>query len=134
MASDQEFVKFVCEQLRGAGAISSRRMFGEAAIYLHDKVIGFVFDNQFFFKPTDAGRAMIGDPIEAPLFPGSSNWFLMADLDDPEFLAELARTTFAALPAPRLKSKSKPKSTRRKSEPESEHRSKLKPKSKQRSR
>jgi TfoX/Sxy family transcriptional regulator of competence genes len=109
MASDQEFVKFVCEQLRGAGAISSRRMFGEAAIYLHDKVIGFVFDNQFFFKPTDAGRAMIGDPTEAPLFPGSSNWFLMADLDDPEFLAELARTTFAALPAPKIKSKSKPK-------------------------
>jgi TfoX/Sxy family transcriptional regulator of competence genes len=106
MASDQEFVKFVCEQLRGAGDISSRRMFGEAAVYLQDKVIGLVCDNQLFLKPTEAGRAMIGTLIEAPPFPGASNWFLMADLDDPDFLADLARTTAAALPTPKIKAKS----------------------------
>jgi TfoX/Sxy family transcriptional regulator of competence genes len=113
MASDQDFVKFVCEQLRGAGEISSRRMFGEAAVYLQDRVIGLVCDNQLFLKPTEAGRAMIGTPTSAPPFPGASDWFLMADLDDPEFLAELARATFAALPAPKIKSKSKPKGSRR---------------------
>jgi DNA transformation protein and related proteins len=106
MASDQEFVKFVCEQLRGAGDISSRRMFGEAAVYLRDKVIGLVCDNQLFLKPTEAGRAIIGALIEAPPFPGASNWFLMADLDDPDFLADLARTTAAALPIPKIKAKS----------------------------
>jgi hypothetical protein len=42
MASDKEFVKFVCEQLSGAGEISSTRMFGEAAVYLRGKVIGLV--------------------------------------------------------------------------------------------
>jgi DNA transformation protein and related proteins len=46
VASDREFATFVCEQLRGAGEISSRRMFGEAAIYLQDKVAGLVCDNQ----------------------------------------------------------------------------------------
>ena len=113
MASDQEFVRFVCEQLRGAGEISSRRMFGEAAVYLEDKVIGLVCDNQFFLKPTEAGRAMIGVPTEAPPFPGASGWFLMSDLDDPEFIAELARATFVALPA--AKSKPKRKLAKRKS-------------------
>jgi TfoX/Sxy family transcriptional regulator of competence genes len=39
MASDREFVTFVCEQLGGAGEISSRRMFGEAAVYLQDRVV-----------------------------------------------------------------------------------------------
>jgi hypothetical protein len=34
VASDREFVAFVCEQLRGAGEISSKRMFGQAAVYL----------------------------------------------------------------------------------------------------
>ena len=86
MASDREFVTFVCDQLRGAGEISSRRMFGEAAIYLQDKVVGLVCDNQLFVKVTEPGRAKIGVPIEAPPFPGASNWFLMADLDDSEFL------------------------------------------------
>ena len=112
MASDREFVKFVCEQLSGAGEISSRRMFGEAAVYLEDKVIGLVCDNQFFLKPTEAGRAMIGVATEAPPFPGANNWFLVADLDDPEFLADLARTTAAALPRTQVKAK-KTRSTRR---------------------
>jgi DNA transformation protein len=105
MASDREFVTFVCEQLRGAGEISSRRMFGETAVYLQDKVVGLVCDNQLFIKATELGRAKIGVPIEAPPFPGANNWFLMADLDDPEFLADLVRITANALPDPKLKAK-----------------------------
>jgi TfoX/Sxy family transcriptional regulator of competence genes len=113
MASDKEFVQFVCGQLSGAGEISSRRLFGEAAVYLQDIVIGLVCDNQFFLKPTEAGRAMLGTPTEAPPFPGANNWFLLADLDDPEFLGELVRITAAALPRPKVKGekarRSKPK-------------------------
>jgi TfoX/Sxy family transcriptional regulator of competence genes len=114
MASDREFVTYVCEQLRGAGEISSRRMFGEAAIYLQSKVVGLVCDNQLFLKATEPGRAKIGTPIESPPFPGASNWFLMADLDDPEFLAEVVRATADALPVPKVKAK---KTLRRKSKP-----------------
>ena len=115
MASDREFVKFVCEQMSAAGEISSKRMFGEAAVYLDDKVIGLVCDNQFFLKPTATGRAMIGSPTEAAPFPGAKNWFLMADLDDPQYLAELVRATAAALPAPKLKVKRKKKIPKTKS-------------------
>jgi len=43
--------------------------------------------------------------LEAPPFPGASNWFLLADLDDPEFLADLIRATADALPVPRIKMK-----------------------------
>jgi DNA transformation protein and related proteins len=113
VASDREFVTFVCEQLRGAGEISSRRMFGEAAVYLRDKVVGLICDNQLFVKATEPGRAKIGVPIEAPPFPGANNWFLMADLDDPEFLAELVRATADALPAPKIKAKKTAKKTQR---------------------
>jgi TfoX/Sxy family transcriptional regulator of competence genes len=110
MASDREFVTFVCEQLRGAGEISSKRMFGEAAVYLNGKVVGLVCDNQLFLKATEPGRARIGSPVEAPPFPGANNWFLMTDLDDPEFLADLVRATAAALPAPKVKAKRKRRS------------------------
>jgi hypothetical protein len=57
MASDREFIRFVCEQLQGA---------------------------------------------------------LMADLDDPQYLAELARTTAGALPNPKPKARKK-RRTKRKS-------------------
>jgi TfoX/Sxy family transcriptional regulator of competence genes len=114
MASDQEFVTFVCDQLRGAGKISSIRMFGEAAIYLQEKVVGLVCDNQLFIKVTEPGRAKIGSPIEAPPFPGATHWFLMTDLDDPEFLADLVRATADALPVPKVKA-SKTRRSKRKS-------------------
>jgi DNA transformation protein and related proteins len=110
MASDQEFVTFVCEQLSGAGEISSLRMFGEAAIYLHEKVVGLVCDNQLFIKVTAPGRARIRSPVEAPPFPGASNWFLISDLDDRQFLAELVRVTADALPPPKVKVKKKRRS------------------------
>jgi TfoX/Sxy family transcriptional regulator of competence genes len=113
VASDREFFTFVCEQLRGAGEISSRRMFGEAAVYLEDKVVGLVCDNQLFVKATEPGRAKIGVPVEAPPFPGANNWFLLADLDDPEFLADLIRTTADALPVPKIKTKKKRRSASR---------------------
>ncbi|MGO9948764.1 MAG: TfoX/Sxy family protein [Steroidobacteraceae bacterium] len=105
MTSDKDFISFVCEQLRGAGEISSRRMFGQAAVYFEDKVVGLVFDNQLFVKATEPGRAKIGVPVEAPPFTGANNWFLLADLDDPEFLADLIRTTADALPVPKVKVK-----------------------------
>jgi TfoX/Sxy family transcriptional regulator of competence genes len=113
VASDPEFVKFVCEQLGGAGNISSRRMFGEAAVYLEGKVIGLVCDNQFFLKATEPGRTKIGAPTEAAPFPGANPWFLLADLDDPEFLADLARVTAAALPGPKAKKQAPTKSAAR---------------------
>src|ERR1700730_3785767 len=109
MASDKDFISFVCEQLRSAGEISSRRMFGEAAVYLQDKVVGLVCDNQLFVKATESGRAKIGVPIEAPPFPGATNWFLMADLDDPEFLADVIRATADALRDPKVKVKKNPR-------------------------
>lgn len=105
MASDKDFIAYVCERLRGAGEISSKRMFGQAAVYLEHKVVGLVFDNQLFVKATEPGRAKIGVPVEAPPFTGANNWFLLADLDDPEFLADLIRTTADALPVPKAKMK-----------------------------
>src|SRR5258708_20559486 len=105
MASEKAFMWFVCERLRGAGEISWRRMFGEAGVYFQDKVVGLVCDNQLFVKPTEGGRAKIGVPLEAPPFPGANNWFLLADLDDPKFLADLIRTTADALPVPKAKTK-----------------------------
>jgi len=114
MASDKEFVAYVCEQLRAAGNISSKRMFGEAAVYLDEKVVGLVCDNQFFVKPTEAGRARIGMPVEAPPYPGASNWFVMVDLDDAEWLAELVRVTATALPERKVKAKKKSGSSKKK--------------------
>ena len=104
MGSDIGFVEYVCEQIRGAGQVSHRRMFGEFAVYCDGKVVALVCDNQFFLKPTDAGRALLDRVQEAPPYPGAKPYYLVdAQLDDAEAAAALVRATAAALPAPAAK-------------------------------
>lgn len=104
MASDIGFVEYVCEQIRGAGHVSHRRMFGEFAVYCDGKVVALVCDNQFFLKPTDAGRALLDRVQEAPPYPGAKPYYLIdAQLDDAEAAATLVRATAAALPAAAVK-------------------------------
>jgi TfoX/Sxy family transcriptional regulator of competence genes len=110
MASDLSFVEFVVDQISGAGNISFKKMFGEYAIYCDEKVVALVCDNQFFLKPTEAGRALLTEIIEAPPFPGAKSYFLMADtLDDRALITQLVRTSAAALPLPKPKAPKKTK-------------------------
>ena len=104
MASDQDFVDFLVDQMGDVGVVRSKKMFGEYALYCGDKVVALVCDNQLFVKPTEAGRAYIGSPVEAPPYPGAKNSFLIADaFEDRAWISELIRITARELPAPKPK-------------------------------
>ncbi len=104
MASDLGFVQYVCDQLSGAGQISSRMMFGDYAIYFDHKVVALVCDDQLFVKQTPGGRALIGTVVEAAPYPGAKPHFLIEDgLDDREWIAALIRVTESELPTPKPK-------------------------------
>ena len=106
MASNLEFAEYVREQLGGVRGISHRKLFGEYAIYAGEKVVALVCDNQLFVRPTDAGRALLKKPKEAPPYPGAKLHFLIeGQLDDREFMAELIAETARVLPAPKPKKK-----------------------------
>lgn len=110
MASDREFVEYVCDQITNAGSISFRKMFGEYAIYCNGKVVALVCDNQFFLKPTDGGRSMIGGVVEAPPYPGAKPYFLIEErLEEREWLSTLVRITERETPLPKPKKKSNKK-------------------------
>jgi DNA transformation protein and related proteins len=116
MASDAGFVQHVCDQLRGAGDVTYRKMFGEYAVYAGGKVVALVCDNQLYLKPTDAGRALLDTPVEALPYPGARPHLLLDDvLDDRDLLAALFRATEANLPAPKPKPKPVPVPKPRKS-------------------
>ena len=104
MATDLEFMEFLADQMAGAGEVSYRKMFGEYAVYCGGKVVALVCDNQLFVKPTAAGRAYIGAPVEAPAYPGAKNSFRIEDaFEDREWISELIRITARDLPAPKPK-------------------------------
>lgn len=104
MASHADFIEYVVEQIENAGTITYRKMFGEYALYANGKVVALICDDRLFIKPTEAGRAFIGEVKEAPPYPGAKNSFLIEDqLEDRAWLSELIRITEQELPEPKPK-------------------------------
>ena len=104
MATDPSFAAFVAEQASDAGDVHVRRMFGEYALYLGDKVVGLLCDDQVFLKPTEGGGALLERVVEAPPYPGARPYLLLGEeLDDRALLAALLQRTAAELPEPKPK-------------------------------
>ena len=87
-----------------------RPMFGEYALYLQGKVLGFVCDDTLFLKDLPEATAILDNPQRGEAYPGSK-LYLIADpwLDDPETLNRAARAIAQALPEPKPKKPKVPK-------------------------
>jgi TfoX/Sxy family transcriptional regulator of competence genes len=106
MASDLSFVEFIVDQIENVGQITSRKMFGEYALYCEGKIVALVCDNQLFIKPTEGGRAFIGDVFEAPAYTGAKLSFLIdARVEDRQWISDLIKITYEELPEPKPKKK-----------------------------
>lgn len=106
MASEQNFVDFVMEQIKHAGEITAKKMFGEYGIYADGKLFGLICDNKLFIKPTISGREFIGNVVEAPPYEGAKPSFLIEEkIEDSNWLSELIIISLKELPPPKLKKK-----------------------------
>lgn len=102
MASSTDTVQYIVDQIGLGNRLSSKKMFGEFALYLDGKVIAFVCDDQLFLKPTEQGRRILGKVKEAAPYPGAKSYYLLTDeLDDPDRLKEIVLATHRALPDPK---------------------------------
>lgn len=114
MASEQRFMDYVIDQIGAAGPVSCRKMFGEYAVYCDGKVVALVCDNQFFLKPTIAGRALLEVVHEAAPYPGAKAYLRLDDqLDNQALMARLVRATADALPTAKPAKPAKPRAPTR---------------------
>lgn len=107
MASHPDFVEYVSEQLREAGAIRSRKMFGEYGLYCDDVFFAVICDDQLFVKITPQGKAAFPNLPQSPPYEGAKDSFLVEDIENREQMTTLTRITCEAL-------KSNPSKKRRK--------------------
>jgi len=108
MASDLEFVEFIVEQIDTACEISYKKMFGEYAIYSKSKVVALVCNNQLFVKPTQEGKAFVGEFVEACAYPGAKPSLLIEEqIENKQWLSQLFVITENALPKPKPRAKKK---------------------------
>jgi TfoX/Sxy family transcriptional regulator of competence genes len=102
MASDPDYLAYVCEQAGLGAELTHRKMFGEYALYVHDRVVALVCDNELFVKPTEEGRGLLGEVEEGPPYPGARPHFRVGELlEDPPLLRRLLLETARALPLPK---------------------------------
>jgi len=102
VASSQDFVDFVTEQFEADCGVTSKKMFGEYGLFSRGKMFALVCDDRLFVKPTDGGRAFVGEITEGSPYPGAKPCFVIEDrIEDREWLSELARITTRELPEPK---------------------------------
>lgn len=105
MATDQSVADEIVEAMSGAGEVHCRKMFGEYAIYLGDRVVAFACDNQLFVKITPGSTAMVKEDVKGEAYPGSKPYYVVAPdyWHDGDYLAGLAQAVAADVPPPKKK-------------------------------
>lgn len=103
MATNQDLAQYIADQMARAGEVTLKRMFGEYGLYLGGKFFAMVCDDSLLFKPTEAGRKLLGVPVLREPYPGAKPCFYVENVDDHELLAALALATCRELPAPKPK-------------------------------
>ncbi|TKS53646.1 TfoX domain-containing protein [Luteimonas yindakuii] len=100
MTTDQDFIAYVTEQVGLGSRLTSRRMFGEYALYLDGKVVAFACDNSLFVKPSAAATALAPGLPQRPPYPGAKDYPVADELlDDTDALRQLITETAALMPA-----------------------------------
>ena len=97
MASHPDYVAYVVEQLRDAGSVRARKMFGEYGLYCDGTFFAVICDDHLFIKITPQRKLAFPDLPKAPPYEGAKDSFVVEDVDDPTMAVELTRITCETL-------------------------------------
>ena len=81
MATTNEYIEYVCEQINGIGAIRYKKMFGEFMVYVNDKPIIIVCDNNAFVKKLECIEEMMKDSKLGYPYKGAKEHYIL-DIDN----------------------------------------------------
>jgi TfoX/Sxy family transcriptional regulator of competence genes len=105
MASSQEYLGFIIEQLDTVSDISYKKMMGEYILYYQGKIFGGIYDDRFLVKITKTSKQLMPEAIEELPYDGAKPILLVDDVDNKEFLYRLITEMYEDLPAPKVKKK-----------------------------
>ncbi len=104
MATTNEYIEYVCEQIDGIGEVRYKKMFGEFMVYVNDKPVIIVCDNIPFVKKLDCIESMMTEAETGCPYKGAKEHYIL-DIDNIEFcktvVTELEKVT--PIPKPRKK-------------------------------
>lgn len=104
MASNVEFIDFVCEQIAYDWEITSKKMFGEYMIYINKKPILLICDNTVYVKMLDCIAEKMKNAQTGFPYQGAKLHYVL-DIDNADFAKEIISTLepVTQIPKPRKK-------------------------------
>lgn len=104
MASNIEFIDFVCEQLNGLGDITYKKMFGEYMIYINAKPIILVCDNTVFLKKHEKIEQLMSTSEVGIPYKGAKEHYIL-DIENEELCKEVLSILEKVTPIPKKRKK-----------------------------
>ena len=114
MATDPGFIEYVKEQVGLGDRFTHKRMFGEYALYVDDKVVAFACDNSLFVKRSQAIDDIAPDLPRRPPYPEAKDYPVADELlDDSALIRRLILETAALMPPPKPKKAAAPRKSKK---------------------
>ena len=104
MASSQEYINFVCSQLHGVGVLRTRKMFGDWCIYVDEKPVLLVCDEQCYVKKHEAIAELMLDAQVGFPYDGAKEHYIL-DIEHRDIAVAVVTRLAEVLPYPKPKKK-----------------------------
>jgi len=104
MATSDEYIEYVCEQIKGVGNIRYKKMFGEFMIYVNEKPVIIVCDNETFVKKLECIEEMMKEAKTGFPYKGAKEHYIL-DIDNADFCKSVIEKIEKVTPLPKSRSK-----------------------------
>ncbi len=99
MATSEDFIEFITEQIAGAGEIRSRKMFGEYMVYIDDKPLLLVCDNTVYIKRNPAADPLLTEAEKGVPYAGAKEHHIL-DIEDRDLSLAVIAALLPVVPVP----------------------------------
>lgn len=104
MATTQEFIEYVCEQIRGIGDTRYKKMFGEYMVYINNKPILLVCDSIVYIKELDEIKELMINTNKGFPYKGAKEHYIL-DVDDLSLVRNVIKILEEITPLPKPRKK-----------------------------
>lgn len=102
MATTNEYIEYVCEQIKGIGEVRYKKMFGEFMVYVNNKPVIIVCDNIPFVKQLECIKAKMQNAEKGYPYNGAKEHYIL-DIDNKDFSKFIIEEIEKVTPLPKKK-------------------------------
>lgn len=104
MATSQDYIEFVCGQIKGDYSVRYKKMFGEYMVYANDKPVLLVCDNCVYVKILNELSDLMNDADRGIPYDGSKEHYVL-DIENSDLVSKVIEVLERITPLPKPRKK-----------------------------